>query len=119
MTEKLARWVVGADALYCVGLGSLLFSQRRRLAELTAYPPDVLAATGTGAVVWGLVVARLSAAGNWRAATRAVAAANAVGVGSLVWFGNNRGGEARRFLTGLAAQIAGFALLQALLARRR
>lgn len=119
MSERLARLVVTADALYCIGLGSMLVTQRRNLSQLTAYPPDVLAATGAGAVLLGLGVAGLSRAENWSAATRTVGIANAIAVTVLGWFGNNRGGEARQFLAGLATQVGAFAALQLLLARRR
>ena len=112
MGERLARISLRADALYCIGLGALLASQRRQLAERTNYPPDVLAAAGTSTVLWGLVVGRLSALEGWQGPTRTVGYANLVAVGALVWFGNNRGGSARRWVGGLAAQVGGFALSQ-------
>ncbi len=112
MGEKLARLSLRTDALYCIGLGALLASQRRHLAELTNYPPDVLAATGTGTVLWGLVVARLAASRGWVGPTRIVAAGNLVAVGVLSWFGANRGGSARRFVMGIAAQVGAFGLSQ-------
>jgi len=110
--ERLARFSLRADALYCIGLGALLASQRKHLAELTNYPQDVLAAAGTGAVVWGLIVARLAASKDWPAPTRVVGLANLTAVGALTWFGANRGGTARRFVMGIAGQVGAFALSQ-------
>lgn len=120
MGEKLARFSLRADALYCIGLGALLANQRRHLAELTNYPPDVLAATGSGTVLLGLVVARLAESKSWTGPTRTVAIGNLVAVGVLSWFGANRGGSARRFVMGIAAQAGAFGLSQwAALAARR
>ena len=112
MGEKLARLSLRADSLYCIGLGAMLITQRQELAERTNYPPDVLAATGGGAVVWGLIVGRLAKASGWQGPTRAVAYANVAALGALVWFGNNRGGSARRWVSGLIGQVGGFALSQ-------
>lgn len=119
MSERLARAVVAADALYCLGLGSMLVTQRRSLSQLTAYPPDVLAATGAGTMLLGVGLGGLSRADNWSAVTRTVGIANAAAVTVLGWFGNNRGGQARQFLAGLALQIGAFAVLQLLFGRRR
>ena len=110
--ERLARFSLRADALYCIGLGALLANQRKHLADLTNYPPDVLAAAGTGTVLWGLAVARMAGSENWTAPTRAVALANVTAVGALTWFGANRGGSARRFVMGIAGQVGAFALSQ-------
>lgn len=112
MGERLARFSLRADALYCLGLGALLASQRRHLSALTAYPPDVLAATGTGTVLWGLAVARMAEAQNWAVPTRLVATGNLIAVATLSWFGANRGGSARRFVMGIAAQVGAFGLSQ-------
>ena len=112
MGEKLARFSLRADAIYCIGLGAVLASQRRELAERTNFPPDVLAGAGVGAVVWGLIVSRLAGASSWRGATRFVGLANLSAVGALVWFGNIRGGSARRWVSGLIGQVGGFALSQ-------
>lgn len=112
MGERLARASLRADALYCLALGGLLASQRSHLSQLTAYPPDVLAATGTGTVLWGLVVARLAASDEWTGPTRVVGAANVVAVLALSWFGSQRGGSARRFVMGIAAQVGAFGLSQ-------
>lgn len=120
MNERLARLSLRIDALYCIGLGALLANQRKQLAELTNYPPDVLAATGTGTVLWGLVVARLASSKSWTGPTRLVATGNLIAVGALSWFGANRGGSARRFVMGIAAQVGAFGLSQwAALAARR
>ncbi len=112
MGEKLARLSLRADAIYCIGLGALLASRRRELSERTNYPPDVLAGVGTGAVIWGLIVSRLASVKAWRGATQLVGFANLGAVGALVWFGNNRGGSARRWVSGLIGQVGGFALSQ-------
>lgn len=112
MNERLARFSLRADALYCIGLGALLASQRKHLAELTNYPQDVLAATGTGAVMWGLLIARLAETKSWTGPTRFVAVSNLVAVGTLSWFGANRGGSARRFVMSIAGQVGAFGLSQ-------
>jgi hypothetical protein len=109
---RARRWL-RLDALYCAGAGAIVLALCVPLGRLFHVAPALAASLGAGALVWAVLIARLSGRHDWRLSTRLVAGANVAGsLGLLALAVTAPTALARLLLLAVAAEVATFAVAQ-------